>query len=683
MGLDVQLETRISLLLSQMTIEEKVGQMNQQPLTADLSVLEDDVRTGSVGSVVLAYTPFAGRESRADAAAQRFRLQNIACRESRFGIPLLLGRDVLHGHRTVFPIPLAQAAAWDPQLAGRAAAIAAQEAKQDGVNWIFAPMVDICRDPRWGRIIEGYGEDPFLSQAYAASVAAGFQSVDGILACAKHFIGYGASEGGRDYSGSNVSPRQLFEVCLPPFQSAVAAGCATVMAAFNDVNEVPVSASEKLLTRLLRARMGFGGLVVSDWNAIEQLVDQGAAADRREAAKLAFKAGIDIDMCSGCYRDHLPGLIRSGELSVEHLDQVVRRILRAKLQIPIAPPSGSVPIEHARRTALQLAQEAAVLLKNENQLLPLDPDCPVALLGSVAGQRRIHLGSWTLDGNASQCVSIADAFRARGQTMLSCSDNLDAAQCLARTAHTAVVVLGEPWDHTGEARGSALLSLPKRQLELLNAVSSVCKRVVSVVCAGRPVCLAEVERASRAVLYCWHGGVEAGNAIANLLFGDVSPSGKLPVTLPMDARQIPIYYGQRPAARAIDSYYGPGQIKSYLDLPAHPLHPFGFGLSYTSFQYSSIQVAHSNTEYGVTATLECTVRNTGSRAGDEICQCYIQRMGGGETHPTRELVGFQRLSLEPGQEQLVSFTLMLDKSLRYHAWIGGDCCTQNRVVLQM
>lgn len=691
MGGSGEIERRVQALLARMTLEEKVGQLNQQPLTQDISALEEGVRSGSVGSVVLAYTPFAGREGRRDQAAQRERLQRIALEESRLGIPLLLGRDVLHGHRTVFPIPLAQAAAWDPALAGRAAALAAAEAAQEHVNWTFAPMADVCRDLRWGRVVEGYGEDPYLSGRYAQSAVEGFQKHGGISACAKHFLGYGGSEGGRDYSGVDASQRQLREVYLPPFAQAVAAGVDSVMAAFNDVNGVPVTASRALLTGLLKEELGFDGIVVSDWNAIGQLVGQGAAEDRRDAARLAFLAGVDVDMCSGCYGEHLAGLVREGACPEARLDDAVGRVLRVKLRRREAPPAPPPGRAAAAAAALEAAQKGIVLLKNENGALPLAAGEPVALVGAAARQRRIHLGSWTLDGRARETASIAQELAARRTVYASCCGDPDRARRAAAQAGTAVVVLGEHWDHTGEARGSAGLTLPRRQLDALRAAAGACGRVVAVVCAGRALCLEEVERYADAILCCWHGGSQAARAIVSVLCGDVCPSGRLPVTLPRRPGQIPLYYSQRTAARSIDSYYGTGDIASYLDCPAAPLYPFGWGLSYTAFSYGPVSARRE----GDGVCLAARVRNTGERAAEEVCQCYIQPRGGGRAHPARLLRGFRRVRLEPGEEREVRFVLGerelsgADETGRarlwpgYAAWIGGNSRTDNGTVFRL
>ena len=684
------IELRAETLLAQMTLEEKVGQLNQQPLTNDISALEQGVRSGAVGSVVLAYTPFAGREHRRDQTAQRERLQRIAQEESRLGIPLLLGRDVLHGHHTVFPIPLAQAAAWDPALAGRAAELAAAEAAQDHVNLIFAPMADVCRDLRWGRVVEGYGEDPFLSGRYARSAVEGFQRSGAISACVKHFLAYGGVEGGRDYSGVDASQRQLRGVYLPPFAQAVAAGTDCVMAAFNDVNGVPVTASAELLTGLLKGELGFSGIVVSDWNAIGQLVAQGAAEDRRDAARLAFLAGVDVDMCSGCYAEHLAGLVRDGVCPEARLDDAVRRVLRVKLRrqgLRPAPPAR----KEAASAALELAQKSIVLLKNRGGVLPLSPGGSVALIGAAARQRRIHLGSWTLDGRAERTASIAQALRGRREVVLSCCDDPQRARRAAAQAETTVVVLGEHWDHTGEARGSAALSLPEGQLAALRAAASSCRRVVAVVCAGRALCLSEAERYADAILCCWHGGVQAAQAIVSVLCGDVCPSGKLPISLPRHVGQIPLCYSQRTAARNIDSYYGPGDIASYLDCSAAPLYPFGWGLSYAAFSYGPVSARWS----GDRLCLEAAVRSTGARTAQEVCPGYIQPRGAGRAHPARLLRGFQRVELAPGEERTVRFTLgpeelsAPDETGRdrlwpsYAAWIGGDCLTTNQTVFRI
>ena len=689
---DKQLEQQIDALLQAMTLEEKVGQLNQSPLLEPVEKLEEGVRSGAIGSLVLAYTPFAGTEEQQDQIAQRQRLSDIAKNESRLGIPLLLGRDVIHGHRTVFPIPLAQAAAWSPELAEQAAAAAAAEAMEENVGWTFAPVADLARDPRWGRIVEGYGEDPLLSAAYVSHTVRGFQSSGVFSACIKHYIGYGATEGGRDYSGADVSPSVLYNCYLPPFKAAVDAGVDTVMVSFNDVNGIPATASKALVTDLLKKELGFEGFVVSDWDSIGQLVTQGVAADRREAARLAFEAGVDMDMCSGCYSEYLPELIREGVCSQERLDDAVRRILRVKFKRCGKNLTGA-PSVRARTIARKFVEKSMVLLKNEKDLLPLKENEPVALIGSVAWQRRIHLGCWTLDGRGEETASIAEELEKRRSFYPVPEDDPEKAREAARKAEIAVVVLGENWELTGEGGGCALLQLPESQLELLEAVAAECDRVVAVVCGGRPLCLDRVAAWADSILYAWHSGSEAAAAIAAILCGETEPGGRLPVTLPRHVGQVPLYYNQRPAARAIDNYYGKEEIRAYRDFEAAPLYPFGWGMGYTQFQYGEITLRREETETGEVICLSCLIRNIGSRPGEEVCQCYIQGRGG-VVRPLRELKGFCRTALEPGQSRQIEFRLRREDLAwrgpegavctgRFTAWIGGNCLTQNSIDFEL
>lgn len=652
---------RTADLLARMTTEEKIGQLHQPSLAEDPDALREDVRRGRAGALVLAYTPLASEEKQPGGLRreQRREIQRVAVEESRLGIPLLLGRDVVHGHRTVFPIPLAQAASWDPERVRAAAKTAAREAAADGVNWVFAPMMDVTHDPRWGRVIEGFGEDPILASRMARACVEGFQE-GGLAACAKHYIGYGASEGGRDYNSVDIPDATLHSIYLPPFRAAVDAGVHTVMSSFNDVNGVPVTASHRLLTGLLKHTLKFRGFVVSDWDAVRQLVEQGAAGDEKEAAALAFLAGVDMDMGSGCFVRHLPALLREGAVSEERLDDAVGRVLWVKFRLglfehPYGPKAAEEEGAGALALARELARRSMVLLKNDGGLLPLSrAETTIAVVGPMAGERRAHLGSWTLDGReeavASLAESLADA--APEATIVTATSSLyDDRLAAVRRADVVVAALGESWERTGEAHSVARLRLSPDQEALVADIARLGKPVVAVICAGRPLALGTLSQTASAILYAWHGGVQAGRAVADIVFGDFAPCGKMPLTVPRHVGQIPLYYNHRASGRKIDEYYADNQYFNYDDLPGSPLYPFGYGLSYTSF---AIRVTGADKTQRA-AEIRVRVTNTGSVAGRANIQLYVRRTVRGYACSVRQLLDFQTVELRAGQSQTVRF----------------------------
>ena len=689
-------EQRVEALLGQMTLEEKVGQTSQIMRLTDLD--KDAIRQGSVGSSIYASTAWAGKDLTLSAQAEfSNEFQRVAVGESRLGIPLLMGRDVIHGHRTVFPIPLGQAAAWDPELVGQAAGIAAKEATADGIKWFFTPMLDIARDPRWGRVAEGFGEDPYLGRLNAAAAVQGYQGDDmahpeKVAACAKHYAGYGLAEGGRDYDRVEVSMRTMRDVYLAPFKAAVEAGVATIMSGFHDYNGVPVAANRQLLTDILKKEWGFNGFVVSDWNAVMELTLHGVAEDGAEAATKAILAGVDMDMISLAYVTHLPAMVRSGRVPPAALDEAVRRILRVKFltglfENPYTDPERAKRVmllpEH-RKAARQLAQQSIVLLKNKDNLLPLDGGTRrVVVFGPLAHARSELFGSWTLDGHAEDVTPIAEAIRQaapEGVEVRSLDVLPDTAISRARGADVAVIVVGEHPNRSGEASSITTLDLPAGQRELIFAAHDAGLRIILVALAGRPLAITREVLLADAVLYAWQPGVEGGHAVADLLFGQAAPSGKLPISIPRTVGQVPVYYSRKNSGRALEPV---GFTMGYIDLPVTPLYPFGYGLSYTTFSYQDLEVATPRVSLDGQAAFSAEITNCGPRSGTEVVQLYVRDLVGQVTRPVKELKGFQRVTLEPGETRRVKFTVpaaelsftgLDDQPVlepgRYHVWIG-------------
>jgi beta-glucosidase len=667
---------RVEDLLSRMTLQEKIGQLNQV-MASDYNKEEvrQLIREGKVGSRILATTAHAGNEAQFTADLEEHnRAQRIAVEESRLGIPVINGRDIIHGHRTVFPIPLAQAASWNPELVEKAAAIAGLEASTNGVHWTFAPMLDISRDPRWGRIIEGFGEDPYLCSVLGKATVRGFQGGDmrepgKIAACAKHYIGYGASEGGRDYDSIELSDNTMRNIYLPPFKAAVEAGVATVMSAFHENNGEPITASHYLLTELLKEELNFDGFVISDWDAVKQLIHQRVAEDDKSAAEIALNAGVDMDMVSNCYVKHLEELIEEEKVKEEILNEAVRRVLRIKFKLGLFEnPYTDMELaekvqlcDNHLQTARKLAEKSMVLLKNENSILPLPRrEKTIAVIGPMAEARKAMMGSWTLDGRESEVVTIVEGIKraAPDAKVITVSSGLaDDMILAARRADIVVVALGESNVRSGEANSVGDIVLPPGQIELVEMISRFNKSIVTVVCAGRPLAIERLSELSQAVLYAWHPGTEGGNAIGNVLFGNVNPSGKLPVTMLRHVGQAPLYYNRKSNGRPIDEYYGDSHFMNYHDMTGSPLYPFGYGLSYTTFSYRDMEVNRQVISGDDTIEVSAMVTNTGGCAGEEIVQCYVRDMVSSITRPVKELKGFSRLYLEPSQSERVSFTL--------------------------
>jgi beta-glucosidase len=662
---------RVESLLARMTVEEKIGQLVQRPggrQRSPNSRIDDAeralVRAGRVGS----YLNVAGAE------ATRA-LQRIAVEESRLHIPLLFGMDVIHGYRTIFPVPLAMAASWDPAVPELAARVAATEAAAAGLHWTFSPMVDIARDPRWGRIVEGAGEDPYLGSVMAAAQVRGYQGAglaapDTIMATAKHFAAYGAAAGGRDYDGADISQRSLEEIYLPPFYAAAREGAGAVMAAFNEIGGVPGHANSALLRDTLRTRWRWPGILVSDWNAVAELRAHGVAGSDADAAALALGAGIDIDMASGLYADQLAARVRREPRLMARLDEAVRRVLAIKerlglfgdpyLRSDAAREAASMLTAEHRAAAREAAARSIVLLKNEGNLLPLAASTRrIAVIGALASDANSQLGSWRARGQAEDVSPFLPALReALPQTRIDYDSGADlqAAVAAARRADLVLLVVGEDFDRTGEARSLADISLPGAQQALANAILDTGRPVVIILMNGRPLAIDRLAARAPAILETWFLGVEAGPAIADVLIGRVNPAGRLPASFPRATGALPTTYAHLPSGRPADPDLARDTVR-YRDLPVTPLFAFGHGLAYTAFTYSDLSLSRASVAPGGRLTVGVTVRNSGAHAGEEVVQLYARDPVASVSRPVQELRGFRRIALAPGEAKRVTFTL--------------------------
>jgi beta-glucosidase len=667
-------EQRVNALLAQMTLAEKLGQLQQLDGEANGNFRPEHVelaRKGLLGSTL-----------NVRGAQRTNQLQRVAVNESRLKIPLLFGFDVIHGYRTIFPIPVAEAASWDPALAEKSAAVAAQEANNAGLRWTFAPMVDIARDPRWGRITEGAGEDPFLGAAFARARVRGFQgtdysAADRVLACAKHWVAYGAAEGGRDYNTTDLSENTMREIYFPPFKAAVDAGVGTLMSSFNAINGVPATANAFTLTKVLREEWKFDGFVVSDYTSVKEMINHGFAANEADAAAAALSAGTDMEMVSRSYNAFGPELLQQKKLSAAAIDEAVRRVLRIKFRLGLfdrpfteeAREPNSLLRPESIRLAREIAGRSMVLLKNDRDVLPLNKNVgSIAVIGPLADDRRAPLGWWAGDGKEENTVTPLAGIKATvsPQTMVLYAKGSDVkddstagfqqAVNIAKQADVALVFVGETHDMVGEAASRSSLDLPGRQLELVQAIHATGKPTIVVLVNGRPLTIGWIVNNVPAILESWMGGSESGNAIADILFGDVNPSGKLPVTFPRTVGQVPMYYNYMNTGRPPEAENR--YTSKYLDLPWSPLFPFGYGLSYTKFAITNLQVnASRNAQYVVSVD----VQNTGRRAGDQVVQLYIRDPVASMTRPVKELKGFQRVSLQPGEKRRVEIVLDRDQ----------------------
>lgn len=688
---------QVDALMKKMTLTEKIGQLNQYSSTFDITgpppndaagqARLEHIRSGQVGSMLNVVGVAATR-----------RAQELAVKNSRLGIPMLFGFDVIHGYQTMFPIPLAEAASWDMAAVEQSARIAAVEAGAAGLHWTFAPMVDISRDARWGRVMEGAGEDPYLNAIVAAARVRGFQGddlskPDTIAACAKHFAGYGFAEAGRDYNTAEISDDTLFNVVLPPFKAAVDAGVATVMNGFNEVGGIPVTADVRLQRQLLKGDWGFEGMVVSDWGSIGELMPHGIAADLKQAAQLAITAGSDMDMESSAYLQHLPALVEAGLVDEKLIDDAVRRVLLLKAKLGLFDDPYRYCDEQREKdliysashqaAARDVARKSIVLLKNEGNLLPLKKDQGVlAVIGPLADDKDAPLGSWRGKGVTDSAVSLLAGIKAavgQGVTVryaqgaalgvgtrsfveelsLNHGDRsgIKAAVEAARGADVVIMALGEEAFQSGEGRSQVDIGLKGVQMDLLKAVHAVNPNIVVVLSNGRPLVLTEINDMVPALVEAWHLGSQSGNAVADVLFGDHNPSGKLPMSFPRHVGQLPLYYNHKKTGRPGPDPGGLVFWSHYTDMPNSPLFPFGFGLSYTTFDYGDISLSNKEIAFDETLTIATTLTNTGKHDGAEVVQLYVRDLVGSRTRPVKELKGFQKVTLAAGASQKVSFTL--------------------------
>ncbi|MFZ9718759.1 MAG: beta-glucosidase BglX, partial [Chitinophagaceae bacterium] len=688
-------------VLRLMTLEEKVGQLNQYtsdwaftgPITADNDKI-GQIKAGKVGSML----NVIGVEH--TKSLQSYALQ------SRLKIPLLFGQDVIHGFRTTFPIPLAEAASWDIEAIERAARIAAIEASAAGIHWTFAPMVDISRDPRWGRVMEGAGEDSYLGARIAAARVRGFQgaglgATNAVMACAKHFAAYGAAVGGRDYNSVDMSLRMLWEVYLPPFKAALDAGAATFMNSFNDLNGIPATASKYLQRDILKRDWNFKGFVVSDWGSIGEMVNHGYAADGKQAALMAMQAGSDMDMESRSYRDNLVALVKEGSIKEEIIDDAVRRVLRKKFELglfddPFRFSNSARQNENWNKAshlsaARDIAKKSIVLMKHDASVLPLAKNKKLAVIGPFVKAVRDNLGFWSMEWpddslrivNLWQGMNEKIAGSARLSYAKGCNINdqdtsgFAEAIDVAQRADIIVLTVGEARDMSGEAKSRSSLQLPGVQLQLIQRLAVTGKPIVLLVHAGRPLIIENAVKMSSAVLYTWWLGTEAGRAIADVLFGDYNPSGRLPMTFPRNEGQIPIYYNHystgRPPMHDTHSNY----VSAYIDLPNSPAYPFGYGLSYTKFEYGKMVLSDTLLNGEQKLKINVTVTNTGNYVGTETVQLYVRDVAASVVRPVKELKSFQQVELQPGETKMLQFEISKD-DLRFYneqlqyMWEPGD-----------
>lgn len=698
---DSKMNAFISSLMNKMTVDEKIGQLNLVTPGGAVtgSVVSQDVdekiRQGKVGGLFGITGPEKVRQ-----------VQGIAVHDSRLHIPLLFGLDVIHGLQTVFPIPLAMSCTWDTLLIEKAARIAAREAGADGLDWTFSPMVDIARDPRWGRVSEGSGEDPCLGSAIAAAMVRGYQGKDltqndAVMACVKHFALYGAAEAGREYNTVDMSRIKMYQYYLPPYKAAVDAGVGSVMTSFNEIDGIPATGNKWLLTDLLRNEWKFKGLVVSDYTSLSEMTAHGMG-DLKTVSALAMNAGLDMDMVSEGYLTTLKQLLQSGRVMQKQIDQACRKVLEAKYKLGLFsdpyrrmnPQRASAEIfsETNRRSARETAAHTFVLLKNQDQILPLKKSGTIALIGPLASNHRNMLGTWSVAGDPSKSVSVLEGIQnvagtnvqilyAKGANITDDSalaahtnafgpevepetrtpeNMLKEAVATAEKSDVVVAVLGEAADMTGESSSRADISIPESQENLLKALVKTGKPLVLVLFNGRPLTLEWESRHLNAILDAWFGGTEAGNAIADVLFGNYNPSGKLSMSFPVSVGQIPVYYNAKNTGRPYDGKGSPKFKSDFLDIPNDPLYPFGYGLSYTHFAYSGLTLDHSTISPGHPVLVELTVSNTGNYDGEETVQLYIRDMVASITQPVKELKKFQKVWLKKGEQKQVIFSLNTD-----------------------
>lgn len=687
-GKEASVDRQVEELLGKMTLQEKIGQMNQLSPFGGPEEVAEQIRKGEIGSLLNVTDPDVAN-----------RIQKIAVEESRLGIPVLMSRDVIHGYKTIFPIPLGQAATFNPQIVEDGARVAAIEASADGIRWTFAPMIDISRDPRWGRIAESCGEDPYLSAVMGVAMVKGFQGDSlndptSIAACAKHFVGYGAAEGGRDYNSTSIPERQLRNVYFPPFEAAAKAGCATFMTSFNDNDGVPSTGNSFILKDVLRDEWNYDGMVVTDWASTAEMISHGFCKDEKEAAMKSVNAGVDMEMVSGTFIRHLEELVKEKKVSEAAIDEAVRNILRLKFRLGLFDNPYVNTDQDVKYTPTHLAkakeavEQSVILLKNDGETLPFtDKIRTIAIVGPLADAAHDQMGTWVFDGEKAHTQTLLPALKEMygdkvtfiyeptlGYSRDKNTANISKAVSAAMRADAVLACVGEESILSGEAHSLADLHLQGAQSELIAALAKTGKPLVTVVMAGRPLTIEQEVKQSDAVLYAFHPGTMGGPAIADLLFGKAVPSGKTPVTFPKMVGQIPVYYAHtntgRPASRQetlIDDIpleagqTSLGCTSFYMDAGFDPLFPFGYGLSYTTFGYDNLRLATDKPSANGTLEISFDLTNTGKYDGTEIVQLYIQDKTGSVTRPVKELKGFQRVSLKQGEKKTVSFSLPIEE----------------------
>ena len=672
---DVSIDMRVADLLAQMTLEEKILQLNMYVLGENNNIHNVGETDGPLTLGLGGYVYF-----RSDPIL-RNKVQRKEMEESRLGIPAIFGSDIIHGFRTIYPIPLAQACSWNADLVQQACASAAQESRMSGVDWTFSPMIDVARDGRWGRVAEGYGEDPYTNAVFAVASVKGYQGTDmsspkNVAACLKHFAGYGMSQGGRDYDVSDISHQALWETYLPPYEAGVKAGVATVMSAFNDISGIPATANHYLLTDILKKRWNFDGFVLSDWNAVEQLIPQGVAADRKEAGLKAFRAGIDLNTRDYCYKDFMQELLNEGKVSIEQIDDAVSRILTVKFRLGLFENPYTIEYEEKDRFLLpkskeiaeKLAEESMVLLKNENNTLPLQQK-KIAVIGPMVKDKENLLGSWSAYGEAEDVESIYEGLEKEfaGKATLNYAPGCDfegndtngfrEALKIAKKSDIVVLCLGEKKIWTGENSSRSTLALPAIQEDLVKELKKSGKPIVLVLSNGRPLELYRIEPLCDAIVEMWQPGIAGGSPLAGILSGRINPSGKLAITFPLTTGQIPVYYNTRQSSR-------PDQGK-YQDIPTEPLYPFGHGLSYTTFEYGELKASANSIQKGEKITFEIPVTNTGAFDGAETAHWFISDPVSSISRPVKELKFFEKQLIKQGETYTFRFEVDPERDLSY------------------
>lgn len=717
--MNLELWKKAGEIVDTLSLKEKIGQLNQEafrlPDPATGEALKELVRNGEVGALVLSGSATAGNdESETIPTEFLCELQRIAVEESDKKIPLLFGRDVIHGHKVVLPIPLALSATFNADIVKEGYRGIAKEAAKEGVHWTFTPMIDISRDARWGRCVEGIGEDPYLGERVAEAIVEGLQGErtadeDRLIACAKHYIGYGAAAGGRDYANTEISDTTLRNYYLKPFRAAVKAGAGTVMSSFNEIDNMPTTANRYLLREILKEELGFDGFVVSDWGAVEQTVDQGIASNRKEAANRCIEAGLDMDMVCRCYAEHLEELVKEGTVDEKVVDESARRIIYIKLLAGLFehpyPAQYEVDYESHLANAKKCSDEAMILLKNKDNILPLDKNTKIFAAGPYLHEKRAMHGTWCLDGDVAYTKSYYEVMQEECAA-LTVPDSAylpDSGLYAVRKNEAVVLFLGESNESNGEARCVTNIDFPEEQLAFVKKMKRYGVPIIGVMTFGRPIALEEAEPYFDAILYTWQSGNMTAQSAVDILFGKVNPSGRVPMTFPRVTGQTPIYYNHPAGPRFVNGYYYENGVDgyNYIDTHAQPMYRFGYGLSYTTFAYGEVKadknsISLENLKNGETFRVSVKVKNTGEREGKETSQLYIRDVCASISRPYRELKGISKNAFAVGEEKEISFALGLEELAFYNAkgefaaepgifevYVGTDCYAENKLVIEI